>query len=90
MFVSSRSVWFYCVLFKFVEREAWRSDWFECVKKIAYKIPVLISKKLTYFKQMEMEIEGIIQNGFTDKVRERERERRVRRRRGRREKWERA
>src|SRR5690348_11130265 len=22
-----RSVWFYCVLFRFVEREAWRSDW---------------------------------------------------------------
>lgn len=64
-----RSVWFYCVLFRFVDRQAWRSDWFECTKRIAAKTPVLTSKKLYYFKQMQMELEGLLQNGFSEKVR---------------------
>lgn len=33
-----RSVWFYCVIFQFVEREKWRSDWFECTRRIAHKV----------------------------------------------------
>ena len=54
--------------FRFVERQAWRSDWFECTKNIATRSPVLTSKKLYYFKQMQMELEGLLQNGFNDKV----------------------
>lgn len=63
-----RSVWFYCVLFRFVEREAWRSDWFESVKKIGYKIPVLIGNSEVHDKKLELEIEALLQNGFTEKV----------------------
>lgn len=44
-----------------------RSDWFECVQKIAVKVPVLISKKEYYFKQMELEMEALLVNGFTDR-----------------------
>jgi hypothetical protein len=64
-----RSVWFYCVLFRFVERGEWRSDWFECVKQIGYRIPVLIAKKLTYYTQIEIEIESLLtSSGFGNKV----------------------
>eukprot|EP01114_Cavostelium_apophysatum_P015265 TRINITY_DN4121_c0_g1_i2.p1 TRINITY_DN4121_c0_g1~~TRINITY_DN4121_c0_g1_i2.p1 ORF type:complete len:1498 (+),score=439.31 TRINITY_DN4121_c0_g1_i2:104-4597(+) len=62
-----RSVWFYCVLFQFVEREKWRSDWYECTRKIGHKMPVPITLTPTYYAQMELEIEALIQNGFTDK-----------------------
>lgn len=66
---SFRSVWFYCVLFKFVERERWRSDWFACVKRIAHKMPVLIAKKVYNFKQMELELDTLCKGTFTEKVR---------------------
>lgn len=65
---SFRSVWFYCVLFKFVERGAWRTDWFDSVECIARKMPVLIGTKLYNFKQMEVELEALLKNGFTEKV----------------------
>lgn len=62
-----RTVWFFCVLFKFVEREAWRSDWYESARRVAHKIPVLISKTPVYEKKLELEIESLLQNGFTEK-----------------------
>lgn len=63
-----RSVWFFCVLFKFVEREAWRTDWFEAVKKIGAKIPVLVSKSAMFSKKLELEVDSLLQRGFTEKV----------------------
>jgi hypothetical protein len=64
----SRSVWYYCVLFKFVERLAWRTDWFDCTVTLGSHMPVLTARKMYYFKQMQMEMEGLLQNGFNDKV----------------------
>eukprot|EP01116_Phalansterium_solitarium_P022214 TRINITY_DN7253_c0_g1_i2.p1 TRINITY_DN7253_c0_g1~~TRINITY_DN7253_c0_g1_i2.p1 ORF type:complete len:2046 (+),score=784.72 TRINITY_DN7253_c0_g1_i2:171-6308(+) len=62
-----RSVYFYCVLFRFVEKRSWRSDWFDAVRKFSSRTPVLVSKRPDIFKKTELEIEALLQNGFTDK-----------------------
>eukprot|EP01117_Protostelium_nocturnum_P007910 TRINITY_DN2825_c0_g1_i1.p1 TRINITY_DN2825_c0_g1~~TRINITY_DN2825_c0_g1_i1.p1 ORF type:complete len:1936 (+),score=831.43 TRINITY_DN2825_c0_g1_i1:212-6019(+) len=62
-----RNVWFYCVLFRFTEREAWRSDWFAATKKLASKVPALVSRTATNYKQMELDIEALLRNGYTEK-----------------------
>eukprot|EP01132_Coremiostelium_polycephalum_P009672 gene9672-11857_t len=59
-----RSVWFYCVLFKFSVQGAWRSDWRDCVQVIASHLAPLVSSKPHIYLEMEVELDSIIKQGF--------------------------
>ena len=57
-----RTIWYFCVLFGFVEPNRWRSDWFEATRRIAEFVPPLISSKMV-LSQIELECSSILQNG---------------------------
>ncbi|EGG17773.1 phosphatidylinositol 4-kinase [Cavenderia fasciculata] len=59
-----RSIWFYCVLFRFSTPGTWRSDWRECVQVIASHLLPLISTKSHLHLEMELELDSIIKQGF--------------------------
>ncbi|EFA85243.1 phosphatidylinositol 4-kinase [Heterostelium album PN500] len=59
-----RSVWFYCVLFKFSVPGQWRSDWRDSVQVIASHLAPLISSKTFIYLEMEIELDSIIKQGF--------------------------
>eukprot|EP01133_Synstelium_polycarpum_P009767 gene9767-11405_t len=59
-----RTVWFYCVLFKFSVSGTWRSDWRECVQVMAAHLVPLISTKTHIYLEMELELDSIIRQGF--------------------------
>ncbi|GAM24534.1 hypothetical protein SAMD00019534_077090 [Acytostelium subglobosum LB1] len=59
-----RSVWFYCVMFKFSVPGTWRTDWLECVQVIAAHLHPLISTKTHLYLEIILELESIIKQGF--------------------------
>ncbi|EGC30157.1 hypothetical protein DICPUDRAFT_158137 [Dictyostelium purpureum] len=59
-----RSVWFYCVFFKFSIQGVWRSDWWNSVQIIAAHLSPLISTKPHIYLEMEVELDSIIKQGL--------------------------
>jgi len=42
--------WFYCVLYGFIywENPVWPLEWYDCIRLIAVKSPVLVAQNLSY------------------------------------------
>eukprot|EP01113_Clastostelium_recurvatum_P021993 TRINITY_DN2614_c0_g1_i1.p1 TRINITY_DN2614_c0_g1~~TRINITY_DN2614_c0_g1_i1.p1 ORF type:complete len:2071 (-),score=563.44 TRINITY_DN2614_c0_g1_i1:69-6281(-) len=58
-----RTMWIYCVMFKFATPGVWRSDWLEATRRIAINTPVFAPRSHIYL-EVELELDNVTKQGF--------------------------